>query len=380
MFGGIRIYKQQVRKWSIIFLLASPLILFVGMRVSWWCISEKALSVLVIDKTNREYPDRNNKPFFWVMNRDRYVRRNGLQYDGQKDFIGLVPLKNGQYNVRDFRDLSEETILHIASRVDIAYYIGSYGVSVKANGHPGWWNGGMTSKDMVLLRKMKKDGKLVIVEYNVSKSPGSLAVRNGFENEFGVRWSGWIGRYFPTLDTVRSDLPPWVYRNYMKQHDGVWPFKREAGVVFAQENGKIGILREKKDFVNATPLICTFRYGTTRLGMQKKIEYHGWFEISQITDTSNHAVSIYELRVNARGKQKLEKAGIPSVFPAVIRHNGKGYGFYYLCGNFNNDKVPYNPSYFVGGEHLALMLNGRPDKLFFYRFYYPMMTGILRHL
>jgi hypothetical protein len=368
---------QKIRKWTIIFLLLSPIMLLVGMRVAWWFVSKKPLVVMAMDKSGLTPDGQERQPLFWVLNHDKYVRKNGLLYDGRKDYLGLFPLKNKQYRVKDFQNMSEKDIQYIASNVDVAYYIGASGISADIAKRSGFVQRGMTEKDISFIKEMKKSRKLILAEFNFIASATNANVRRDFENEFGIQWKGWVGRYFTTLDSTSSELPRWLIKNYKKQHEGKWTFTH-SGIVFVHENGTVEVLDEKTDLSHPIPLIHTFGYGFNSLRMIKEIQYTGWFDIVQITDSTNHAISAYELRVNDRGQKLLNKSGIPAIFPAVIMHNAKDYEFFYFCGNYCDNKIPSNSSFFIGGQHLTLMLDGTLKNLFFYKFYQPMLSSVLK--
>jgi len=374
--GFKRLNMQKIRKWTIIVLLLSPLALLVGMRVAWWFVPKKPMVVLAIDKTGLTTDGQERQPLFWILSHDRYVRKNGLMYDVRKDYLGLFPLKNNQCRVKDFQNMSEKDIQHIASNIDVTYYVGTSGVAANVAKRSGFTQRGMTEKDMCFLKEMKKNRKLIFTEFNFTLST-NINVRRDFENEFGIRWSGWVGRYFASLDTVNSELPQWLFIDYKKQHCGKWPFSH-SGIVFVNKDGTIEVLDGKKDLIDPVPLIHTLAYGSTRLGMQKKMPYLDWFDIIQIADSGNHAISAYELLVNESGRQFLNKNGIPAIFPSVIMHKAKDYEFYYFCGNFSDNKIPLNSSYFIGGQHLALVLNGNSKNVFFYSFFRPMLSSILQ--
>lgn len=350
--------------------------LLVGMRVAWWFVPKKPMVVLAMDKTGLTRDGQEKQPLFWVLKHGRYVRENGQLYDGSKDYLGFCPLKNNQYRVKDFHNMAESDIRRIASNVDVAYYISTSGVSADIAKRSGFAQRGMTEKDMNFLKEMKKSRKLILAEFNVIASPTRVNVRHDFENEFGIRWSGWIGRYFTSLDSASSELPQWLIKNYKKQHGGQWNFKH-SGIVFAHENGTIEILDRNIDLIDPQLLIHTYAYGINHMGMIKEVPYSGWFDIVQMVDSTVHTISMYELRVNDRGRKLLRKSGIPAIFPAIIMHKAKDFEFYYLCGNYSDNKIPSNSSYFIGGQHLALMLDGSAENQFFYNFYRPMLSTIL---
>jgi len=321
---------HTLRKGILILLLLSPALLVVGMRVAWWFVPKKPMSVLVVDKTGLTPNGQLKPPLFWVFNNERIVPRHG----------------------------------QIA---DAIYYIGT-------SEQPA--NEARSENDFRFLQKMKANRKLLIAEFVTTTAPSKAKVRQLVEILMGIRQTGWIGHYFANLDSTSVELPHWLVENYTKQHGGKWPFKH-AGIVLAHENGDVDVLDSKTDLKQAEPLIHVSDYGVDSLGMAKKIPFTGWFDIVQLTDTGNHALSTYELRVNERGQALLHKQGIPTHFPAVVMHKTSESEYYYFCGNFSDMKIPSNSSYFVGGQHLALMLDGGIRSQFFYTFYQPMLSAIV---
>jgi hypothetical protein len=51
----------------------------------------------------------------------------------------------------------------------------------------------MSEQDLTLLKNMKQQKKLVMMEFNDINSPTAPYLREEFENDFGVQWTGWIG-------------------------------------------------------------------------------------------------------------------------------------------------------------------------------------------
>ena len=108
--------------------------------------------------------------------------------------------------------------------------------------------GGMSRQDLYLLQQMRANHKLIITEFNCLASPTSPAVRSGYEISFGIKWTGWIGRYFNSFDTTKNkELPSWLVKNYKNQHKGAWPFLK-SGIAFVNSDDKVVILENETDF------------------------------------------------------------------------------------------------------------------------------------
>ena len=343
------------------------------MLVLWQIQPEQSAAVLVINKTLIPKEELNEQPVFWVLKHNHLVRPNGVVYDFQKDFLGFKPKKDEKtYAYISLDKLSDDKVDYISDNLQASYYIGSNAPCYNAN------YGEMTFKDLLFLRKMKKDRKLIINEFNLIRTSWKKQLRMNFEAEFGIKSTGWIGGYFASLDSVKTDLPVWIIKKYMKQNKGKWPFVHD-GIVFLHESGQVVVLDGKEDLNISQPLIRTLGYGRHYLKMNATIKYRQWFEIVNITDSLNHALSVFELRVSEKGRQMLMDKEIPMIFPAVVMQKTNINEYYYFCGNFSNNRIPSNSLYLTGGQHLAMMLDGRTENFFFYKFYRPLVSSIFNN-
>ena len=136
---------------------------------------------------------------------------------------------------------------------DLGYFTNSYGV-FKNDGHGNADQGngaflqqtGMSAQDFQFLSGMKAKGKLVIVEFNALAPPTSPQIRSSFESLYGIKWTGWIGRYFDSFDSSKNkELPAWLIKDYRAQHKGVWPFKK-GGIAFVHADST-GVGTNRRD-------------------------------------------------------------------------------------------------------------------------------------
>jgi hypothetical protein len=153
----------------------------------------------------------------------------------------------------------------VASSLDMVYFTDMYGMYINE-----WFRdtilwkerspllyGGMTEKDLYLLQKMKDQKKLILAEFNYYHHPTDASVRERAGQLLNIRWTGWIGRYFESLDPADNDeLPMWVVNNYRKGHNGEWPFEK-SGIVLAREDDWIEVLEDSTHLNVEIPFIYT---------------------------------------------------------------------------------------------------------------------------
>ncbi len=228
---------------------------------------------------------------------------------------------------------------------------------------------------------MKSRHKLIITEFNTIGSPTNIDNRNKFEKLFGMHWTGWTAKYFDSLDTtVNKELPKWLTDDYKKQHNGKWGFHK-SGLAFVSNKEQIVVLEDSTHLNDPVPHIITMGYGQKHLSLPDKMKYSFWFDIIEPDLSINHAISRFELGLNANGTAELRKYNIPTTFPAIIMHKDKDYQFYYFSGDFSDNPIGMATSYLKGISFFKWMLYNTDDaterKSFFWEFYRPMMNNIL---
>ena len=241
--------------------------------------------------------------------------------------------------------------------------------------------GGMSAQDIEFLQDMKDRHKLIITEFNTIGSPTNADNRNKFEKMFGMHWTGWTARYFDSFDTARNkELPHWLVGNYKKQHGQKWPFHK-AGLAFVNNDDQIVVLEDSTHLTDPVPHIISFGYGQKVLSLPERMKYPFWFDIITPSLAVNHAVSRFDISLNAAGRAELKKYNIPATFPAIIMHKDKDYQFYYFSGDFCDNPIGMGTSYLRGISLFRWLFYNSDDpaerKSFFWTFYRPMMTHIL---
>lgn len=377
---------MMTKKQLIIAILIAVFLLPLWMWLAWLLTSKKKMVAVIVDKTVEMQKAEQHTSFTWVLNNQRFAKSKTSLYKSTSDYFGFFPLKDEKYRLKGLERFSTEMLEKLSNDADLVYFTDTYGV-YKSNWYKkpntkgeGKIYGGMSEQDIQLLEMMKAKHKLIISEFNTIGSPTSDKIRGDFENLFGIKWSGWIGRYFSSLDTLNNaDLPQWIVNKYKKNNNEKWSF-HHAGIVFINTDEKVIVLEEENELVSALPLIYTNNITQRKYGLPAQTAYPNWFEVMQYDTLLNKPIAEFNLNTNAAGKEVLKKNNIPGRFPAILVHNNLDYRFYYFSGNFCNNPVSMNSSYFKGAGILNKLFypsgNGSNSRNFFWNFYRPLMTEI----
>jgi len=325
------------------------------MWLFWRLTPKRKLVVAIIDKTVLSSKGQEHVSLNWVLNQERFTKNKTELYRQEKDYYGSKGLER----------FSGDQLEQLSNDADAAYFLYA----------------GMTEKDLYFLKQMRDKHKLIIAEFDCLGSPTPDILRSDFEKSFGVRWTGWTGRYFDSFDTaVNKELPKWLVRNYQQQHDGQWPFKK-SGIAFVRSDDKIVILENETHLKTEFPYIFFNGEEKALYGLPERIKYIYWFDIVDTDTRINHVLSKFEIAVNERGKRELSANGIPASFPAISGHINNDYRFFYFSGDFCDNPVRLVSSYFKGSGHFQWLMYNRRDPLeresFFWKVYRPLVTTVL---
>lgn len=371
---------------TIITVLSIVLITIFSSWFSWYIKPYKSLKVYILDKTVPT-PDRTeHKSFNWILNNEKYTRKDGNLYNVNHDYFGFFPKANGSAEF-DFKSIRIHEIEDYALNFDMCYYTDTYGVYYNE-----WYRqnsfeeqhisskvyGGLNQNDYLFLMEMKNHKKLIITEFNFYNAPTNSLVREKLEDLFGLRWSGWTGKYFSCMDTTQNkDFPMWIVRLYKEQNNDSWPYKN-GGIVLIHKFGTVAILENKTHLTNEWPVIHSNPETVDKFNVAESIEYLNWFDITFSTE-QNKVLANFHFSVNEKGDSLLQSYNLQSVFPAIIEHTND-YLFYYFGGDFADNPVKIGSSYFLGYDKIASTLSTfrkNNPKEFYWNYYYPLMNKIL---
>jgi hypothetical protein len=378
------ISKKRLIFAIIVFIALLPL----WMWLAWLLTPKTKLVVAIIDKTVLTPKGQEHISFDWILNHNRYTKTRKESYDPGADYFGFFPMPDEQFKIKGLERFSASQLNRLSDDADMVYVTDTYGIyknewysGKNVSERSGMLYGGMSANDVALLRDMKSKHKLVVAEFNSIASPTTELVRSQFEQQFGMKWSGWTARFFESFDTLRNkELPKWLTRSYKRDNNNKWPFHR-GGIAFVSNDDRVAILEDSTHLTNPVPQIITLGFGQKNLRLPAKYKYPFWFDVI-IPDLSiNHVVSRFDINLNKQGIAELKKYGIPPTFPAILMHNAPDYQFYYFSGDFCDNPINITTSYFKGINFFKSMFYdaGVPSERsgFFWNFYQPLMNNIL---
>jgi hypothetical protein len=379
-----------MKKRKLLQLIIPALIIFpIVMWVGWFLTPKKKLVVAIVDKTVLTTGGQEHISLWWILNHNRFTKTSTQSYKNSRDYFGFFPKDDEKFKLRGLERFSSEQLKQLSNDADLAYFTDTYGMYRSE-----WYSrkqstersnliyGGMSAQDVEFLQDMKDRHKLIITEFNTIGSPTNADNRDKFEKMFGMHWTGWTARYFDSFDSLKNkELPRWLISNYKKQHEQKWPFHK-AGLAFVHNiDEQVVILEDSTHLTDPVPHILSFSYGQKVFGLPEKMKYPFWFDIITPSLSINHAVSRFDISLNAAGTAELKKYNIPTTFPAIIMHKDKDYQFYYFSGDFCDNPIGMGTSYFKGISMFRWMFYNSDDpaerKSFFWTFYRPMITAIL---
>lgn len=374
------------KSFKVFLFILVVLLIFPAISLFKWTIkSKKPFQIMILNKTVPSLQRHNHRSFHWVLNHEKIVKANNKPYSYKNDYFGFVPLKpfrNRQYEVRRVR---LDDIIDMANEYDAAYIIDTYGVYFN-DWYQGMSNerrsrkiyGGLNNNDYLFIKEMTDRKKPVIAEYNFIGFPTNDLERKKTEDLFDIQWTGWIGKYFKSLQEESNDeLPVWAVNLYKQQYNLPWEFEN-GGIILVNEVNEIIVLENKVHLDFEVPYIYTCAESMDEYGLPYQLSYTGWFDI--MLPGVNKVLSSYKIHTNEAGDSLLSTHFIPNEFPAVIQ-SSNGNPYFYFCGDYSNNEVSPVSAYFNNVERVAKNLFFREnisDKHeFFWRYYRPLVTGIL---
>lgn len=367
----------------VLILVFVPLISF----LIWKTMPTRELHILIVDKTVPNASYQEHKSIFWVLEHLKFTKNQSDFYKYEEDYIGFYPDKSVDFGTFEgFSNFTDEQITEKVAAQDIIYFADTYGV-FENDFSPNENNelskkiyGGLNRGDINLIREAKAQKKTVIAEFNSMASPTPAGIRAEFENLMGIKWTGWIARYFDEMDTtINKTIPSWLINQYITEHNVDWKL-RGSGLIFINEDGRIDIFKDAIDYKGKLPLIRTLPTINQGFKLPEYVPYPDWFDIVLI-ERDYQVISYYDISPTEAGKEKLRELGLPRFFPAaVVKSNSEG-SFYYFSGDFADSGSTFGSAKFFGvpalwrGYHIVSDYTDRQS--FYWNYYYPLLSEIL---
>jgi hypothetical protein len=341
----------------------------------------RRLDLVVVDKTVPFRTFVEHRSLFWLLDHLKLVKPDGTPYRLERDYVGAFPPRRAG----DPPERTTELTAERARAAGLVYLADTYGVyrddllsreaqQAALERSPRIY-GGLTLAEAEAARDAVGAGVPLVAEFNTLGSPTGEAARQVLQGVTGVRWTRWIGRYFPRLED-RDEVPEWLRRDYRREWRRAWDFSG-PGYVLVQEDAHVEVLRVglEAERVGLTlertrpvdPLLAEAGDG---------IAYPYWFDVVT-ADPGTDVLARFRWHLSGAGVARLRERRLPLDFPAVLRR-GRAY---YLAGDFADNPLETTPVPLAGFTAAKRFLErGRltpTEDTFYWAFYVPMMTRLL---
>lgn len=359
-----------------VLIIPAILILFIASTfIVWQFLPKHALNVVVLDKTvtisiinenyNKPAQYRKHMGLYWILRYNRYVRpSNNKYYDYKKDYYGPKAGINGT--------VIDNSLIKLSSNPDLIYLSDAYGTEAIAKAH----QSGLTATEMSVVSQAVLHGSTLIGEFNIAPSKINGPVQAKMESVFGIKFSGWAGRYVDNLANL-NDIPRWVLNLYELNYHKQWHFNG-SGIILTSQAGKIMILQKDKDYTDSIKIQIRKDY-IKKYG-DLKVNYYNWFELVT-PENGMETVAEFTIPLTHDGKLKFNEVSPVESFPAIILKRNDDAPVYYFAGDFNDYVANEQYGDFVFADNYNRIFaydNPGDNANFFWNFYTPFMKIVLR--
>ncbi|HEX4824589.1 MAG TPA: hypothetical protein VFV19_09755 [Candidatus Polarisedimenticolaceae bacterium] len=340
----------------------------------------RPLPLVVLDKT---VPFRNwieHRSLFWLLEHDRIVHADGTPYAFDRDYLGAHPPPLAGDPPERTRDLAAEDV----RGARLVYLADTYGVyrddlrsgarmAAALERSPKIY-GGLTTAEAEAAAEAPRQGKTLVAEFNTLGSPTGADARGILESALGVRWTRWIGRYFPHLDD-RAEVPQWMREDYEREWKKPWQFEG-PGYVLMQDDEHCEVLRIGPEAEAIGLTIERDEKKGTLDHAADLVPYPYWFDV--VEERGATRLASFQWHLTEAGRSRLAARKLPARFPAVTRMGTA----WYFAGDFADNPMDPRPVPFLGYTVFRRFAEGMKlapsETAFYWRFYVPMMQAILR--
>ena len=374
-----------------IHVLMIMLIVLVIYVLSWHLLPKNELALLVVDKTVPEPADyREHRAIHWLSKHWRLTDNEGNFRRHDKDYIGYHP-------TTDRRDILLDEHLE---GIELLYLADTYGIYNYEKGlidyelrlpyeyqHISLIYGGFSLEEAQRIRDFaQQEGKHVIGEHNIFGYPTYFSTEASviLQDTFGVKYDGWLVRYYEALEDVAFWIKQLYERIYGKPLDLTGP-----GIVLVREDGHRSgwygdlVIFEEEHLTHQYPLLHNEEHELLK-GSSSSVPYLYWMEVLSVQDKAE-VLSYYELPLTDEAAEELHRRGLSTRIPALVYYEVPGQATrVYFGGDFADQLPAFLPASLLGSsriQRLITYLPGIPPHYqFYFRWYSPVMKNIMKRV
>ncbi len=364
---------------KIALLVALLTVLSCWSTVVWWLEQDNTLHAIILDKTVSDTSYREHKTLMWLLNNLKYKNSTtGQPFKYNQDYYGFFPLPEQKYEIRDLPDhLRDADLIYITDTYGV-YTEDYYRINVRGERSKLIY-GGLKVDDVSKIEQGLNKNNILIAEFNTLGTPSEEQATRRLQALLGVKWTGWIGRYFADLSVANTEIPVWLIANYEKQYQQKWLFAG-AGFALVRKDDSLVILQAGKHVGDKLNRIVFSPEATEYYKVAREVQYDYWFDIVEVA-LDAQVLANYHLDLTAEGDNVLQAWKLPKVFPAVVKRETP-YRTYYFAGDYaDNSAIPERYDAVVWRPTLGMSGVGLDtQKKFYWQVYFPLMKKILAEI
>ncbi|WP_046174312.1 hypothetical protein [Domibacillus indicus] len=347
------------KKWFVLLGIALLLLL---PRIMWELGGTRADKVVILDKTVPTDNKREHRALSWVLEHLRFA-----SFGGENDYYGYFPEKKEK----------ERALPESLEGADLIYAADTYGVYDEENNLV---YGGLQLDEWEAIKQQTADHPTtLIMEFNTFASPTKAEVKNDAASFLHTNPTGWTGRAFGELSKENEELTADIFSLY-EAEGKKWAFEGPGFVLVNEEKEKVIVLSEEEGYANKAQLTMEFtEEGKQITGLEKGVPYTYWFDIT-VPENKQDIWAHYQWDLSKKGKELLEKEGIPLSFPAVTHYSYEQSDLFYFAGDFADTAEVSSIYKYAGFASMRAFITPSalyPEQAFFWKTYVPLMKGIL---
>ena len=360
-----------------IHLLLLFLFIIIAYFALWFLTPVKEIAFLVVDKTVPMTDYREHRAIFWLAKHGRIAGgEDGSFLDAQIDYLGYHP-ETDRRDTLTADDLENIRLLYLAD----TYGIYDYEESLEVYEHKLpyeeqfitlQYGGFSVAETDVISGFAEREGTVMVGEHNIFGYPTYLEpeAAQRLQDIFGVKYDGWLLRYFDDLDEVAF----WIKQLYMRLYGKEWDFEGRGIVVLREDVPKFNwredlMVFEKDDLAEYWPGIFTEDHRLTA-GTAPEVPYLYWMEIIN-PEPETEVLAYYEVPLKEDGIAALKRRGLEPHIPAMTLYEPLGGNMrIYFAGDFADQLPAIMPAWLTGSAGIQRFFTYLPGMTTEYRFYF----------
>jgi hypothetical protein len=342
-----------------------------GPHIAWLLRPSRSLSVAVVDKTVPFRNFREHGFFDWLLRASKIKSPEGRFLEEERDYVGYDPVAKVGHDLEPSY-LAKADALFIADTYGV--YRGDYerpGDVAALERSPRMY-GGLSDAEAAAIEAFSARAGLLIGEFNTFASPTPDSARDALERTFGVRWTHWVGRYWPNIQD-HNEVPRWVGTVYERIYKK--PLTVTGAVfVFVREDEDMVVLEAGKHLNE--DVIAIEQTNDAPSGWPEHSSYWYWLDVVEQTD----AAVLYEhvLDLTPDGRALMAEHKLAARFPALTQRHGRAT--YYFAGDFVDSGVERPSPENLGTlwwRRTTIGRSGTPDERFLWGWYVPILERLI---